>query len=278
MLDLVTGSSRDCTGMSRRQFLRIGGLSALGLSLPGFFRLQTLAAADAAGNRSPRTVNCIFMWMRGGPSHHDTFDPKPDAPAEIRGEFATIPTTLPGVRFVEHLPRLARQTDKFSIIRGHDPKNAGHGFADHLLMTGHPPNPSMVFPCYGSVISRERGYKDGMFPFVQLGPNVDHTFNGGVAGFLGDQYVAVTPVKNEGPVYASGDHAPAEEPFNLQEVARSAAGLNTWIVIFVLVVLQMTTALRPIVDTAETFLPDKKKFFLTHWTDSLSLASRRGTR
>ena len=189
MLDLVTGSSRDCTRLSRRNFLRIGGLSALGLSLPGFFRLQTLAAAaDVTANRSPKTVNCIFMWMRGGPSHHDTFDPKPDAPAEIRGEFATIPTTLPGVRFVEHLPRLARQTDKFSIIRGHDPKNAGHGFADHLLMTGHPPNPSMVFPCYGSVISRERGYKDGMFPFVQLGPNVDHTFNGGVAGFLGDQY------------------------------------------------------------------------------------------
>jgi hypothetical protein len=128
------------------------------------------------------------MWMRGGPSHHDTFDPKPDAPAEIRGEFGTIPTTLPGVRFVEHLPRLARQTDKFSIIRGHDPKNGGHGFADHLLMSGHPPNPSMVFPCYGSVVARERGYKDGMFPFVQLGANVDHTFNGGVAGFLGDQF------------------------------------------------------------------------------------------
>src|SRR5207245_7253888 len=147
-----------------------GGLSALGLSLPGFFRLQKLAAASGYDDSAAakKTTNCIFMWMRGGPSHHDTFDPKPEAPAEIRGEFSTIPTTLPGVRIVEHLPRLARQTDKFSIIRGHDPKNAGHGFADHLLMTGHAPNPSMVFPCYGSVISRERGYKDGMFPFVQL--------------------------------------------------------------------------------------------------------------
>lgn len=189
MLDLVTGSSRDCTGFTRREFLRIGGLSALGLSLPGFFRLQKLMADEYAKSTSlPKGVNCIFMWMRGGPSHHDTFDPKPDAPAEIRGEFSTIPTTLPGVRFVEHLPRLAKQTDKFSVIRGHDPKNAGHGFADHLLMTGHPPNPSLIYPCYGSVVAKERGYRDGMFPFVQLGPNVDHTFTGGVAGILGDQY------------------------------------------------------------------------------------------
>src|SRR6184192_4024137 len=188
MLDLVTGSSRDCTGLSRRQFLRIGGLSALGLSLPGFFRLQTLAAADATANRSPKSVNCIFMWMRGGPSHHDTFDPKPDAPAEIRGDFKTIPTTLPGVRIAEHLPLLAKQTDKFSIIRGHDPKNGSHGVADHLMMTGHKFNAALPFPCYGSVVARERGYRDGMFPFVQLGLNIDRRFNGGVAGFLGDQY------------------------------------------------------------------------------------------
>src|SRR5216683_6289917 len=137
MLDLITGSSHDCTGMNRREFVRIGGLSALGLSLPGFFRLQKLVAADGAANRNPETVNCIFMWMRGGPSHHDTFDPKPDAPAEIRGEFGTIPTTLPGVRIAEHLPLLAKQTDKYSIIRGHDPKNGSHGTADHLMMTGH---------------------------------------------------------------------------------------------------------------------------------------------
>jgi uncharacterized protein (DUF1501 family) len=186
MFDLTTGPASDCSGLTRRQFLRIGGLSALGLSLPGFLRLQQLAAAS--GSTSPKSVNCIFLWMQGGPSHHDTFDPKPDAPAEIRGEFGTIPTTLPGVRFVEHLPRLARQADKFSIIRGHDPKNGGHGFADHLMMSGHAPNPAMIFPCYGSVVARERGYRNGMFPFVQLNRYVDRTFDGGLAGFLGDQY------------------------------------------------------------------------------------------
>src|SRR5436305_12382367 len=156
MHDLINGSSRDCTGLSRREFLRIGGLSALGLSLPGFLRLQHLAAATGTPKK---TTRCILLWMQGGPSHHDTFDPKPDAPAEIRGEFGTIPTTLPGVRVAEHLPLLAKQTDKYSIIRGHDPKNGSHGVADHLMMSGRPFNASLPFPCYG-----------------------------GIAGFLGDEF------------------------------------------------------------------------------------------
>src|SRR5262249_43528702 len=186
MLDLVAGrKSSDGTGLSRREFLRIGGLSALGLSLPAFLRMQHLAAATG----TPRTsVSCILLWMQGGPSHIDTFDPKPDAPAEIRGEFKTIATNLSGVRFTEHLPLLARQTDKFSLIRGHDPKNGSHGVADHLMMSGHKFNPAMAFPCYGSVVARERGYRGGMFPFVQLNRYIDRRFNGGIAGFLGDQY------------------------------------------------------------------------------------------
>jgi hypothetical protein len=186
MLDLDLGSSTDCTGLSRRDFLRIGGLSAFGLTLPGFLRVRQSAAAE--GTPPAKAVNCILLWMQGGPSHLDTFDPKPEAPAEIRGEFGTIPTTLPGICFVEYLPRLARQTDKFSLIRGHDPRNGSHGVADHLMMTGHKFNASLPFPCYGSVVARERGYRNGMLPFVQLGRNIDRRFNGGIAGFLGDEY------------------------------------------------------------------------------------------
>src|SRR5262245_4698978 len=188
MLDPFLGSSRDCTGTSRREFLRVGGLATLGLSLPGFLRMQQAQAAAGAAPRKKSTVNCILLWMQGGPSHHDTFDPKPDAPAEVRGEFGTIPTTLTGVRIAEHLPMLARQTDKYSIIRGHDPKNGSHGTADHLMMSGHKFNPTLPFPCFGSVVSKERGYRDGMLPFVQLGRNIDRRFNGGIAGFLGDEY------------------------------------------------------------------------------------------
>jgi uncharacterized protein (DUF1501 family) len=184
MLRFLTGTARDCTGLSRRQFLQIGGLSALGLTLPGFLRLRQAAAA--APGRRP--ANCILLWMQGGPSHVDTFDPKPDAPVEVRGDFGTVATTLPGVRLAEHLPLLARQTGQFSIIRGHDPQNGSHGVADHLMMTGHKFNPSLPFPCYGSVVAKERGYKSGMFPFVQLGNHVDRKFNAGVGGFLGDQY------------------------------------------------------------------------------------------
>lgn len=185
MLDLRLGSTSDCRGLSRRTFLRLGGLASLGLTLPTYLRA---AAEQPAANR--KDVRCILMWMQGGPSHIDSFDPKPDAPAEIRGEFKTIPTTLPGIRFTEHLPEMAKMTDHYSVIRGHDPKNGSHGTADHIMMTGHKFNASLPFPCYGSVISKERGYKEGMLPFVQLGRNIDRRFNGGIAGFLGDEYNA----------------------------------------------------------------------------------------
>lgn len=191
MLQLFTGrKSADCRGVSRREFLRVGGLSALGLSLPAFLRMKQAAASETGAARRGSAVNCILLWMQGGPSHIDTLDPKPDAPVEIRGEFDTIPTRIPGIRVCEHLPLLARQFDKLSLIRGHDPKNGSHGTADHLMMSGHRFNPAMAFPCYGSVIAKERGYRDGMFPFVQLGRYIDRRFNGGIAGFLGDQYNA----------------------------------------------------------------------------------------
>jgi len=185
MLDLRTGSTSDCTGVSRRNFVQLGGLSAFGLSLPAF--LKARANDPSAPAKAKR---CILLWMQGGPSHHDSFDPKPDAPAEVRGEFNTIPTTLPGIRFTEHVPHLAKVTDKLAIIRGHDPKNGSHGAADHLMMSGHKFNPSLPFPCYGAVVAKERGYVDNMLPFVQLGKNIDRRFNGGISGFLGDQYNA----------------------------------------------------------------------------------------
>ncbi len=183
MLDLTTGVASDCSGVSRRTFLRVGGLAAFGLGLPQF--LQAKAEAPLAKAKAKR---CILLWMQGGPSHIDTFDPKPDAPAEIRGEFGTIPTTLPGVRFTDVVPMLAKQTDKLAIIRGHDPKNGSHGTADHLMMSGHKFNASLPFPCFGSVVAKERGYENGMLPFVQLGKSIDRRFNGGIAGFLGDQF------------------------------------------------------------------------------------------
>jgi hypothetical protein len=183
MFQTLIRPTADCSGVSRRSFLQVGALSAMGLSLSQFMKLR---AETPPAKR--KQVNCILMWMQGGPSHIDSFDPKPEAPAEIRGEFGTIPTTLPGVRVAEHLPRLAKLTDLYSIIRGHDPKNGSHGVADHLMMSGHKFNPALPFPCFGSVVAKERGYVGGMLPFVQMGRNVDRRFNGGIAGFLGDQF------------------------------------------------------------------------------------------
>jgi len=185
MLDFTLGPAADCASMSRRSFIRVGGLATFGLSLPEFLR-----AREATPVADRKNVNCILMWMQGGPSHIDSFDPKPDAPVEIRGDFGTIPTTLPGIRFADPLPQLAKLTNDFSIIRGHDPKNGSHGVADHLMMTGHKFNASLPFPCFGSVTAKERGYRDGMLPFVQLGRNIDRRFNGGIAGFLGDEFNA----------------------------------------------------------------------------------------
>ncbi len=179
MLNLTLGRTADCSGQSRRTFLQVGGLTALGLTLPNYLR---------AANTTAKAKRCILLWMQGGPSHIDSFDPKPDAPAEIRGEFGTVPTTLPGVRFADPLPMLAQRTNLFSTIRGHDPQNGSHGVADHIMMTGHKFNASLPYPCFGSVVAKERGYVDGMLPFVQLGSAIDQRFNGGIAGFLGDEF------------------------------------------------------------------------------------------
>ncbi len=188
MLDLTTGVASDCSGVSRRSFLRVGGLAAFGLGLPQDLQAMSDTAGINPAARPAKAKRCILLWMQGGPSHIDTFDPKPDAPAEIRGEFGTVATTLPGVRFADVVPMLAQQTDKLAIIRGHDPKNGSHGVADHLMMSGHKFNASLPFPCFGSVVAKERGYENGMLPFVQLGKSIDRRFNGGIAGFLGDQF------------------------------------------------------------------------------------------
>ena len=116
-------SNRYCDGIKRRDLLQIGALSALGLTLPDWLRVQAAQASQNAssgtvsGSKRPADIACILLWMNGGPSHIDTFDPKPEAPQEIRGEFGVIPTSVKGVYVSEHLPRLAKELDKYSILR-----------------------------------------------------------------------------------------------------------------------------------------------------------------
>ena len=187
MLDLISGSNRNCEQIDRRAFLKIGSLGGLGLTLPMLLQQRQAMAKDG---KAVKDVNCIFIWTLGGTSHHDTLDPKPEAPASVKGPFAVIDTAVPGAKFTEVCPRLAQELNRFSVLRSWNPKNGSHGFADQYCMSGRVPNQALTYPCMGSVISHEKGFKSALPPFVQLGNYVDRTFNGGTPGFLGLEHSA----------------------------------------------------------------------------------------
>ncbi len=182
MLSHLTTRFRDCDGLHRRDLLRVGMLGGLGLTLPSLF------AGRAAAKGRAEDTNCIVIWTRGGTSHHDTFDPKPDAPQSVRGEYGVINTAVPGVRFAEISPRMARELKRYALMRSWNPKNAGHGVADQYVLSGREVNPALIYPTFGSVVSRQKGFKTRMPPFVQLGDNVDRTNGGGTAGYLGQEH------------------------------------------------------------------------------------------
>jgi hypothetical protein len=182
MLDLLTGHTRDCEGVSRRSFLKVGALAGLGVSLPMAFAGKQAAAAQG---KSSKDMKCILIWAQGGTSHHDTFDPKPDAPLNVKGEYGVIDTAIPGVKFTEIVPQMARELNRFAILRGWNPENGSHGTADAWVMSGRRFNPAITYPTYGSIVAQQMGFKTAMPPFVQLGSAVDHRFGGGVAGILG---------------------------------------------------------------------------------------------
>ncbi len=181
MLRFPIGTSSDCQALSRRQFLQVGGVGAFGLSLSGLLRSQAMA-----GDKSRKDVNCILLWMSGGPSHHDTFDPKPEARDGVRGDFKPIPTAVPGVHFSEHLPRLAGALKQFALLRSLNPRQGAHSAADANMLSGHAFTPVMSYPCYGSVIAQQKGGRNAMPPFLQLGTNLSTLAGGGTAAFLGN--------------------------------------------------------------------------------------------
>jgi hypothetical protein len=152
----------------------------LGISLP-----MALAARQARGSQSREGANCILLWTQGGTSHHDTFDPKPEAPVSIRGEFQPIATAIPGVQFTEVASRMAQEAKRFGLLRGWNPKNGSHGVADQYVMSGRPFSSAVRYPTYGSVVSYHLGFKSVLPPFVQLGTSIDRRFGGGSPGILG---------------------------------------------------------------------------------------------
>ena len=164
----------NCAGIARRDFIQLGVGGVLGLGMGDLISLRA-DAAKAAGKTSPDNVNCILVWLDGGPTHFETFDPKPDAPSDVRGEFNPIPTNVAGVQFCETVPRLASSLDKMAIVRSICHKDPNHGGGNHYMMTGAPtPIPvncgsSVSFhPSFGSMVSHLRGVKDGLPSYATL--------------------------------------------------------------------------------------------------------------
>lgn len=170
-----------CDGMKRRDFLRVGALAGTGLTLANFLRM-THAGQVASGPAKA----AIFVNLGGGPSHMDTFDLKPDAPSEYRGEFNPIPTSVAGIQISEHLPKLAQCMQYFTILRGVSHTLAAHELGTKYMNTGNRPLPSLEFPGYGAVVSKERPQSASLPSWVAV-PNTASS-----AGYLGLQYSALS--------------------------------------------------------------------------------------
>ncbi|MEZ5362952.1 MAG: DUF1501 domain-containing protein [Bryobacterales bacterium] len=172
---------------SRRDLLRLGGMAFAGLNLP-----KMLAAASAGG----KDVSCLIFFQTGGLCQHDSFDPKPEAPREIRGSFKSIPTKVPGVHFSELLPRSADMLDRYSVIRSVFSKEAIHEKAKQYIFSGQRPNNAFKHPVYGSVVAKELGPQNGLPPFVVI-PNRDICADAGFLGAAYDPFITGNPNKKE---------------------------------------------------------------------------------
>lgn len=169
---------RNCDGSTRRDFLRVGAAGFAGLTLSNYLR----AAEVGAVRPNARAKAAIFINLPGGPSHMDTFDLKPNSSDEYRGEFNPIQTKVEGIEICEHLPKLASVADKFCLLRGVTHTLAAHRLGSDYVNTGNRPLPSIEYPGYGAVVTKELGGPPDLPPFVSI-PNSTQR-----PGFLGVQY------------------------------------------------------------------------------------------
>ena len=172
-------NQRISSRLHRRELLRAGSLGLLGMTLPELLAGKNLATAEpiaAEGETFGKAKACILLFMWGGPAHQDTWDMKPAAAAEVRGEFSPIKTKVPDIHICEHLPQLARRTDKLCIVRSMTHANADHTASTHHLLTGEPPPQSKdkqdQWPHMGAVLSKLGRGQGALPPFVSMRPTV----------------------------------------------------------------------------------------------------------
>lgn len=191
MFNIAIGGSTNprCDGVSRRHMLRLGSAGLMGgLALP-----QLLQAAESNEGRKARAKSVIFLFLEGGPPQQDMWDPKPDAPIEIRGPFKPISTSVPGTIFTEHCAEAAKIAHKFTVVRSHSHDDNGHSTGYYYVMTGRkPPFPdgelpiptNEHFPSLGSIVCRERGGAGAVPPYI----NMPHPMSAGGPGFYGAEF------------------------------------------------------------------------------------------
>jgi hypothetical protein len=178
ILEIGSFGARHCGGITRRAFLQAGALALGGLALP----------RQALGGETAKAKSIVVVWLWGGPSQLDTFDPKPHAPAAYRGPFSTIATRTPGIRFCELLPKLAERSQQFSLVRTNRNLSADHLIAGSIGLSGGPAQPTQYPPNFGSIVARHRG-EAALPPFVSMsrGPVADgrapmEGYGGGIWG------------------------------------------------------------------------------------------------
>jgi hypothetical protein len=181
--------NRTCDGVKRRDVLKVGVLGATGITLSNMLRLEA-SAKESGKPVAGKAKSAIFINLPGGPTHMDTFDLKPNAPTEYRGEFNPIATNVPGVEISEHLPYLAKCADKYTIIRGVSHTLAAHALGQEYVVSGNRPLPSIQFPSIGSVVCKELQAPKDIPPFVAV-PRTNMA-----GGFLGVKYNPLNTVSS----------------------------------------------------------------------------------
>lgn len=189
---------KNCAGMTRRDCLQLGLGALLGGGLAHAMRLRA-SAGDTGAKPALQARSCILIWMDGGPTHYETFDPKPGAPSEIRGEFKPLATKVPGIQISEHLPKLAASADKLALVRSIRHDQGNHGAGNHYMMTGAPPRIPVgcgafvsFHPSLGSVTAHERGAPAGLPAYFSI-PEMSRS---GGPNFLGAKYAPFTVPDN----------------------------------------------------------------------------------
>src|SRR5262245_27719643 len=193
---------RRLLAMERRSFLKVGVLGLAGLSLGDLLRLEALASTQAKTTRREHSV--IILWMRGGPSQHETWDPKPDAPIEYRGEFGVISSSVPGIQICDLLPLSAKIMHRWSIIRSLHHTDAGHSTGDQICFTGYPAapdppaeGPGNVMPSCGSIVAKQIQQMNKKLPAYVMIPRMVPGTGGAYLGRGCDPFETIAdPAKN----------------------------------------------------------------------------------